>query len=1040
MYYPQYNINKLEENIIRKWTKEKTFNKILNKTFTNKYIFFDGPPFANGLPHYGHLLTGFIKDVFCRYHTMQGKKVSHRFGWDCHGLPAEMYIEKKLNISGKVAIKKFGIKKFNKKCKESVLKYRKKWKNYIKRQARWIDFDNDYKTMDLYYMESVLWAFKELYDKKLIYQEMRVMPYSWACQTPVSDFETRIDNSYREKKSKTVTLALKLNAFIPNINNLVKNLYLTIWTTTPWTLPSNLAIAINKNIKYVIVKKNEEGFILAANLLKKYANQLGNKIIENFSGKNLINFSYQPPFFYFKKHHNAFKILHDDFVTIKNGTGIVHIAPGFGENDQILCYKNNINIICPIDEDAKFKYPISDFKGMHVLNTNDKIIQYLENLGLFIKTDQYIHKYPHCWRTDTPLIYKAVSSWYLKVTNIKNKMIINNTKINWIPKHIKNGLFGKWLKNAKDWSISRNRFWGCPIPVWLSNKPQYPCIKVYGTIKDLERAFKTKISDLHRPFIDTLIKSNPNDHRGISILKRAPEVLDCWFESGAMPFAQIHYPFKNKNHLKEYIPADFIVEYQAQTRGWFYTMMILSTALFNKPPFLNCICHGVILGYGGQKLSKRLKNYPDLKELFERHGADAMRLSMLSSPVMYGQDLIIDINATNLKKIHKKIIKPLCNSIHFYKLYYKNDNIKITNNINSTNILDKYLISKLSYTIYQTKKYLDCYNTIKAISEIHKFIESLNNWYIRRSRQRFWRHETNSDKQFAYNTLYFVIKNFCTLSAPIMPLISEAIYLSIIPKTTSVHLQDFPTLPHISFNKQLINNMEKVRNACKAALRIRNNQKIKIRQPLSEVFFIGVTNNYITNNMKTLILDEINAKKWINLKKNQISKYADFIIKINFPILAKRLPKKIKTIVVKKNNWKMENGKISIFNIILNNQEYQFNLKTKRKFQTNCSILSTNDSLVFLNTTIPENLKYEGLAKEIIRIIQQIRKEMKLNIKTKITIHLSTNDHILNEVKRKYINMIEKQTLSILIEQKMKNHQYQNNFKLNNNLLIISIY
>lgn len=1004
------DFSKIEKSVLKKWQEENTFQNTLKGD--EEFIFYDGPPFANGLPHYGHLLTGFIKDLFARYQTMRGKKVDRRFGWDCHGLPAEMYAEKKLNISGKIAVEDYGIEKFNDYCKESVLKYTNEWQKYVTRQARWVDFDNDYKTMDKNYMESVIWAFKELHNKKLVYQSMKVMPYSWACETPVSDFETRIDNSYREKHSKAVTFGFELVEGDQIVKG-YKSVLLAVWTTTPWTLPSNLAIAVGGNIDYVVVEKDGVAIIIAENLLPKYEKELGNYIIERIKGADLIGLKYVPVFNYFKDHQNAFSIFHADFVTTEDGTGMVHVAPGFGEDDQILCEKNNIELVCPVDSAGKFTYPVEEYVGKQVFETNEDIIISLKKQNLWIKTEQYIHNYPHCWRTDTPLIYKAVPSWYVKVTAIKDKMIKNNQEINWIPGHIKSGLFGKWLENARDWSISRNRFWGCPIPVWQSDDPEYPHIEVYGSIKEIEEAFDTKVKDLHRPYIDSLTKPNPNDPTGKSKLRRVPEILDCWFESGSMPYAQMHYPFENKDRFENNFPADFIVEYLAQTRGWFYTLIVLSTALFDKPPFLNCICHGVILGDGGQKLSKRLKNYPDPKEVFEKYGADAMRWFMMSSPVMRGQELVMDKNADGIKEAVKSTLKPLWNAFHFFSIYSKADKIQAELDLNSTNILDKYIISKLVDIVETIKSSLDEYDTVCATKSAEEFLEILNNWYIRRSRERFWRHQKDQDKIHAYNTLYSVLHIFIRAIASLLPMISEAIFSNLNTNSSSVHLEKFPNLDTYSYNKSLILNMEKVRNACTTALRIRNDQKIRIRQPLSKVKFIGVADSSLSEELKQLVLDEINVKSWANLGKEEIIKYADYKIKINFSVLAKRLPEKIKDIISanQSGDWKIIGDKIEIAGSLLNSNEFDLKLKAKEQYKNNISALSTNDALVLVDLDISKELEIEGIARDVVRAIQQTRKDMNLEITDKIVLEIASDDEIINQSIENWTEYIKEQTL-----------------------------
>ena len=1012
------DFSKIEANVLKKWQQNNTFRNSLRGD--QEFIFYDGPPFANGLPHYGHLLTGFIKDLFARYQTMRGKKVDRRFGWDCHGLPAEMYAEKKLGISGKVAIEEYGIEKFNDYCKESVLKYTNEWQDYVTRQARWVDFENDYKTMDKNYMESVIWAFKELYDKNLIYKSMRVMPYSWACETPVSDFETRIDNSYREKHSKAVTLGFKLTDESQVIKG-YKSVLLAVWTTTPWTLPSNLVIAVGENIDYAIVEKDGVAIVIAEKLLSKYERELGNYVVKKIKGKDLVGLKYQPPFDYFNDHKDAFKIFHADFVTTDDGTGIVHIAPGFGEDDQVLCEKNNIELVCPVDSAGKFTYPIEEYVGKQVFEINEDIVIRLKKQNLWIKTEQYIHNYPHCWRTDTPLIYKAVPSWYVKVTAIKEKMIKNNQQINWIPSHIKSGLFGKWLENARDWSISRNRFWGCPIPVWQSDDPEYPHIEVYGSIKEIEESFGVKVKDLHRPHIDLLTKTNPKDPTGKSKLRRVPEILDCWFESGSMPYAQVHYPFENKDWFENHFPADFIVEYLAQTRGWFYTLIVLSTALFDKPPFLNCICHGVILGDGGQKLSKRLKNYPDPKVVFKKYGADAMRWFMISSPVMGGKELVIDKNADGIKEAVKSALKPLWNAFNFFSIYSKVDKIQAELNFNSTNILDKYIIYKLVDITETIKSSLDNYDTVLAAKSTEEFLEILNNWYIRRSRERFWRHQKDQDKMQAYNTLFSVLHVFTRAIAPMLPMLTEAIFSNLCQSSSGVHLENFPNLDTCSYSKSLIENMEKVRDACNTALRIRNDQKIRIRQPLAKVTFIGVTDSSFSENLKQLVLDEINVKNWVNLGKEEISKYADYKIKINFPILAKRLPNKIKDIINsnKTGKWKIIDDNVEIADSLLIKDEFDLKLEAKDEYKNNISSLSTNDALVLLDLYIDEKLKLEGIARDIVRVIQQTRKDLDLKITDKVNLEISTDEEIINKSIEKWTEYIKEQTLAVGIRDKI---------------------
>ncbi len=1025
-HYPEVKSNvefpEIENEILKYWEENQIFQKSIETraatkdSKNNEFIFYDGPPFANGLPHYGHLLTGFVKDAYARYQTTKGKKVERRFGWDCHGLPAEMGTEKELGFSGRIAITEYGIDKFNDHCRNSVMKYSHNWEEYVKRQARWVDFENSYKTMDKSFMESVLWAFKELYKKGLIYESMRVMPYSWACETPLSNFETRLDNSYRERADKAVTVSFKMDSPPVGAPENCSEYRIMAWTTTPWTLPSNLALAVGSDIDYACIVKDSICYIVGKFALKSYAKELDiteDTKIMTIKGHTLAKHSYTPLFDYFKDHQNAFKIFTADFVVEGDGTGIVHMAPGFGEDDQIVCQEEGIEIVCPVDNAGKFTSEVPDFEGLQVFDANDPIIIKLKEKGNWIKTEQYIHNYPHCWRTDTPLIYKAVPSWYVKVTAFKDRMVELNQKINWIPGNVKDGLFGKWLENARDWSISRNRFWGTPIPVWQSDDPKYPRIDVYGSIAELEEDFGVKVDDLHKPYIDDLVRPNPDDPTGKSMMRRVSDVFDCWFESGSMPYGQAHYPFENKEWFENHFPADFIVEYSAQTRGWFYTLMVLSTALFDRPPFLNCICHGVILDATGQKLSKRLNNYADPLETFEKYGSDALRVTMLSSTVVRGQELLIDKEGKMVFDSLRLFIKPIWNAYNFFCLYANSDSIKAKISYKSENILDQYILSKLKLAVASIETNMDAFDSQSAYNAISDFFEILNNWYIRRSRSRFWKSEKDQDKVAAYNTLYTCLEVMSRAISSLLPLISEHIYLGLTDGTknnASVHLTDFPVLDEIKIDKKLVSTMDHVQDICSTALFIRSAENIRVRQPLSTLKIITEQSDDFKK-FDDLIKDEINIKSIIY--DNDLVNNADKKLSINFPILGKRLPQKMKDIIKlsKQGEWKFDGSDLTIADEKLLPEEYSLVLVPRA--EQGAKPLSSNQGMIWLDLSISKELENEGIARDIIRLVQQARKDAEFDVSDRIELELKSGLD-LKDVLADHSELICSQTLSMI--------------------------
>ena len=1012
-FYPEVSssvsLPDIEEKILKKWDKENTFSESLRKREgSDEFVFYDGPPFANGLPHYGHLLTGFVKDIIPRFQTMKGNKVDRRFGWDCHGLPAEMESEKELGISGRRQIQNFGVENFNNHCRESVMKYTKEWEKSVGRQARWVDFKNDYKTMDLDYMESVIWAFKQLWDKGLVYEKDRVMPYSWKAETPLSNFETKLDDSYRERKDPAVTVKFEVLETDLNFKNKNRT-FLLAWTTTPWTLPSNLACAVGKNIDYEVISLNNENYIIAKNILKNFNNELeGYEKVSEIKGENLVGIHYKPMFSYFKNNKNSFQVLEADFVNTEEGTGIVHMAPGFGEDDQMICEKNNIKLVCPVDDQGNFTKEIAEFEGMNVFDANEKIISYLKEKNIIIKKESYLHNYPHSWRTDEPLIYKSVNSWYVNVSSFKKRMVELNQEINWVPAHIKDGTFGKWLEGARDWSISRNRFWGSPIPVWRSDDPKYPRIDVYGSLDELEKDFGTRPKDLHRPHIDKLTRVNPDDPTGKSTMRRVPEVFDCWFESGSMPFAQVHYPFENKSWFESHFPADFIVEYIGQTRGWFYTMMVLSTAIFDKPPFKNSIGHGIVLDTNGVKLSKKLRNYPEPEKTWNKYGADSLRWFFCASSILKGQNLQIDMEGKGIADAQRLIITPLWNSFYFFCLYANAENISAKENYSSDNPLDKYALLKTKELIENINEHLSNYDIANACQSVPSFIDAINNWYIRRSRPRFWKHADNNDSKNAYDTLYTVLVNLTKALSPLLPLISEEIYTKL-TKDKSVHLNDWPDTKVFPSDKDFLKKMDIVREIASAGLAIRKSNNIRVRQPLKEIIIAGDSIDWIEG-FENYIIEEVNTKKII-VDENSDSLYRNKI-KINLKKLGPKLGKNVGKFMEAANNFQWEINKDKTLNILNETlQEDEYFIEKESLPGTETREISEENIVVSLNINIDKDLEIEGVARDILRAIQSKRKDLDLKISDKIIVNIF-GEQIIKDALDKFKNYISSNSLA----------------------------
>ena len=1008
MTYPkvdsQPNFPALENETLEFWATDGTFQASIDQRDTgtngeNEYVFYDGPPFANGLPHYGHLLTGFVKDAVPRYQTMQGKRVERRFGWDCHGLPAEAEAERQLEISGRQAITDFGIAKFNDYCKESVLRYTSDWERYVTRQARWVDFANDYKTLDVSYMESVMWAFKTLWDKGLIYEGFRVLPYSWALETPLSNTETRMDDAYKQVQDPALTVAFVLET----------GESLLAWTTTPWTLPSNLALAVAPDVSYVRVRHNGTIYVLAEPRLGAYEKELeGAEVLDTVLGSTLVGRTYTPMFSYFADQPSAFRVIAGDFVTTEDGTGVVHLAPGFGEDDQRVCSENGIGLVVPVDSRGLFTSEVPDFQGMLVFDANPLIIRELKTRGVVLRHETYDHAYPHCWRTGKPLIYKAVSSWFVNVTAVKDRMVALNEQITWVPEHLQHGSFGKWLENARDWTISRNRFWGSPIPVWRSDDPAYPRIDVYGSLADLKRDFGVNVTELHRPVVDDLVRPNPDDPTGKSMMRRVPEVLDCWFESGSMPFAQVHYPFENQEWFDQHYPGDFIVEYIGQTRGWFYTLHVLATALFDRPAFSTCVSHGIVLGDDGAKMSKSLRNYPDPMNVFDTYGADAMRWYLLSSSILRGSDFAV--TEEGIRDTVRQVMLPLWNSWYFLSLYANAESMTGEVRYDSTNVLDRYVFSKLKRLIEDTTVSMDQYDIFNACQQVRTFLDVLTNWYIRRSRDRFWK----GDKE-AIDTLHTVLQVLTRIAAPLLPLTTEKIYKEL-TGLRSVHLEDWPDASIVPSDIELETVMDQVRDVCSTTLSLRKVHSRRVRLPLGELTVASPLAKALQS-FVSIITDEVNVHKvTLTTELGQVAKHELQLIPAALgPRLGANTQKVI--VAVKKGDWSINGDEVIAGGVALEPHEFQVKLVAAAgDTETMASAaLADGQGIVLLNIELTDALLAEGAARDIVRMVQQARREAGLAVSDRIVLTLGLPELLQSQVSQ-FETYIASETLAQRIE------------------------
>ena len=985
---------KMEEAVLEFWKKDDTFAKSLKRNEgKERYKFYDGPPFATGLPHYGHLLAGTIKDIVPRYQTMRGKYVERRFGWDTHGLPIEALAQDALGVSGAPEIKSLGVEKFNEQCRSMVLKYVNEWRKTVTRMGRWVDFDHDYKTMDFGFMESVWWVFKQLWEQGRVYKSHRIMPYSWKLSTPLSNFEA--GSNYKDVQDPTVTVRTKaLSAETPALKDLLAKeptVYLLVWTTTPWTLPENLMMCVGASIDYVAVRDLTDDarpvYVMAkARLSAIFKKPEQYETVAEFKGVDMKGMEYEPIFPYFadKRTEGAFRVLNDDYVTTDDGVGIVHIAPAYGEDDFRVCREAGMTaFVDPLDDACAFTGEIPEFKGRFCKDCDKDIIKMLKAGGKLVHQATITHSYPFCDRTDTPLIYRAIDAWYVRVEDLHERLAKSNSAVHWTPDYVGEKRFGNWLGEARDWNISRNRFWGSCIPVWVNEADPDDMICV-GSAKELEELSGEKVTDLHKHFIDRiLIRKDGKTYR------RTPEVLDCWFESGSMPYAQQHY--MGEAPVSDFFPADFIAEGLDQTRGWFYTLMVLGTCLFGKSPYKNVIVNGLVLAEDGKKMSKRLKNYPDPTKMLDTYGADAIRLYMIYSPVVRAENL--KFSANGVKQLMRDLLIPWWNAYSFFVTYANVDGFADAEVVypESGNVLDKWIVSSMETLIADVTAAMDAYDLQRSVRPFVKFVEDLTNWYIRRSRRRFWKSTNDGDKLCAYRTLRYVLVQLAKVAAPFTPFIAEEIYRNLkgAGDPESVHLCDFPSANAAARDLALESRMAAVQTVVELGRRLRADNDLKVRQPLAKIRIAGAD----VKGLEDLIVDELNVKSVEHIADE--TALCDVSYKANFKTLGKKCGPKMKAVAAAIAAMKSFDGSATVEGVELTAED----VVVTRTPKAGLVVASEGAAVVGLETSLTPELVAEGLAREFVSHVQSMRKDADFEVTQRIEVVVDADAEVRSAIE-----------------------------------------